>query len=137
MIRTVTLACDPARAFALFTEHAGQWWPEERRHTADSASTIRMEASGRFYERAEDGTEVELGVVRVFDPPAHLALDWFPGSGKLHPTHVDIRFEAVAAGTLVTVTHEAGAAPADLFSRNQTGYDRSWELVLAAIADYA
>jgi uncharacterized protein YndB with AHSA1/START domain len=134
MTKTVVLACDPARAFALFTEHAGQWWPEDRRHTDDNASTIRMEASGRFFERAIDGTEVELGIVRMFEPPHRLSLDWFPGTGADAPTHVDIVFEPVDAGTRVTIEHDAGFAPHDLFARNIAAYDRSWDLVLAAVA---
>jgi len=67
--KSVRLACTPSRAFELLTEQAGAWWPRERRHTTDPHSVIRIEASGRFYERAADGTEVELGVVRVFSPP--------------------------------------------------------------------
>ena len=68
IIKSVFLRCDPGRAFALFTEHAGLWWPAQRRHTRDAASTIRMEAGGRFFERANDGAEVELGVVRLYEP---------------------------------------------------------------------
>jgi hypothetical protein len=63
--RSVVLRCTPERAFALFTEHAGAWWPTERRHTQDASSEIRLEPHGRFFERASDGTEVELGVVRA------------------------------------------------------------------------
>ena len=135
--KTVVLKCDAARAFALFTEHAGQWWPEDRRHTDDNASTIRMEASGRFFERAIDGTEIELGIVRTFEPPHRLSLDWFPGTGADAPTRVTIVFESAADGTRVTIEHDEGAAPHDLFSRNDAAYDRSWDLVLAAVARVA
>ena len=137
MIKTITLRCDPDRAFTLFTEHAGQWWPEDRRHTGDASSTIRMEPSGRFFERASDGTEVDLGVVRVYEPPARLVLDWFPGTGRTNSTLVKILFEPVESGTRVTVTHEAGSAGMETFSQNVAAYERSWNLVLAAVADYA
>jgi uncharacterized protein YndB with AHSA1/START domain len=134
MTKTIVLKCDPARAFALVTEHAGQWWPADRRHTDDNASTIRMESTGRFFERAIDGTEVELGTVRAFDPPHRVSLDWFPGTGPDAPPRVDIVFEPVDGGTRVTIEHDAGMAPADLFSRNVAAYDRSWNLVLTALA---
>ena len=137
MIKSVILRCDPDRAFALFTEHAGLWWPAGRRHTEDESSTIRMERSGRFFERAEDGTEIELGIVRVFDPPARLVLDWFTGSGRDTPTLVDVRFEAAGDGTRVTVTHDMGTAAADIFCSNLAAYERSWDLVLGAVAGYA
>jgi uncharacterized protein YndB with AHSA1/START domain len=132
--KTVVLRCSPERAFTLFTEHAGQWWPADRRHTDDAASVIRIEASGRFFERAADGTEVALGVVRLFEPGRRLVLDWYPGTGAANATYVEVHFEAVEGGTRLTVMHGAGAAGAELFARNAPGYDRSWDSVLAALA---
>lgn len=132
--KSVVLRCDPAHAFALFTEKAGEWWPADRRHTGDLASTIRIEPAGRFFERAADGTEVELGIVRVFEPAKRLLIDWYPGTGPEAATAVDVRFEPVEAGTLVTVTHDRGDASADGFARNAAAYARSWDSVLAAVA---
>lgn len=134
IVKTVELRCDPAHAFTLFTERAGEWWPSERRHTDDDASTIRIEPEGRFYERAADGTEVQLGHVRRFEPPHRLALDWYPGTGHAHPTFVEIAFEPIAGGTRITVTHGAGAAPNAIYNDNRAGYERSWDLVLPALA---
>jgi len=131
--KSVVLPCSPERAFSLFTEEAGQWWPADRRHTEDAGSAIRIEESGRFFERASDGIEVELGVVRHFEPPARLVLDWFPGTGRADATKVEVRFEAVEGGTRVTVDHDTGAASHDLFARNASAYSRSWESVLAAL----
>ena len=134
--KTVVLRCPPERAFALFTEEAGRWWPDARRHTDDASSDIRIEASGRFFERARGGTEVELGRVRTFVPPGRLVLDWFPGTGPASPTHVDVRFEPVTAGTLSTIVHGPGPGDAEPFERNAAAYGRSWDLVLAAIAQH-
>ena len=135
--RSVTLRCDPARAFSLFTENAGKWWPADRRHTDDESSTIRIEPTGRFFERANDGTEVELGIVLVFEPNRRLVIDWYPGTGPERATRVDVHFEAVDRGTRVTVSHHAGGATAETFSRNAPIYERSWDAVLAAVAEYA
>jgi uncharacterized protein YndB with AHSA1/START domain len=132
IVKSVILACDPDRAFTLFTEQAGLWWPAARRHSKDANSTIRMEAAGRFYERSGDGTEVELGVVRAYEPPGRLLLDWYPGTGPELPTRVEVTFEAVDGGTKVTTRHDRGAAGDEVFERNAPAYDRSWGLVLAA-----
>ena len=132
IVKSVVLACDPDRAFTLFTEEAGQWWPVARRHTRDAGSTIRMEAAGRFYERSRDGTEVELGVVLSFEPALRLLLDWYPGTGPDAPTRVEVTFEAVDGGTKVTVRHDRGGAGDAVFGGNAPAYDRSWDLVLAA-----
>lgn len=136
IVKSVILECDPERAFTLFTEQAGLWWPPARRHSKDANSTIRMEATGRFYERSRDGTEVALGVVRQFEPARRLLLDWYPGTGPDFPTQVEITFEAVDGGTKVTVRHDRGAADAAVFGSNAPAYDRSWDLVLAAAAAF-
>lgn len=134
--KSVILACGPERAFELFTERAGLWWPAARRHSKDPKSTIRMEATGRFYERSRGGTEVELGAVRQFEPGKRLVLDWYPGTGPESPTQVEITFEPVGGGTKVTVRHDRGAADEALFGRNAAAYDRSWGLVLASAAAF-
>lgn len=133
--KSVVLRCGPERAFALFTEHAGDWWPTDRRHTKDASSTIRIEASGRFFERASDGTEVELGFVRTYVPASRLVLDWYPGTGHENPTQVEVSFDRIDAGTRVTITHGPGTAGVELFDRNALQYGRSWNLVLASLRD--
>jgi uncharacterized protein YndB with AHSA1/START domain len=136
IVKSVILACDPDRAFVLFTEQAGLWWPAARRHSKDAKSTICMEPTGRFYERSREGPEVELGVVRHFEPARRLLLDWYPGTGPDCPTLVEITFEAVEGGTSVTVRHDRGAADELVFGGNSTAYDRSWDLVLVAAAAF-
>ncbi len=137
IVKQVLLACNPQRAFALFTEQAGLWWPAGRRHTADAQSAIRIESGGRFFERAADGSEVELGVVRHFEAPRRLRLDWYPGTGQAHPTQVDITFEEVDGGTRVTVQHGPADATGAAFDRSAPAFARSWDLVLAALANQA
>ncbi len=135
VVRSIDLRCAPDRAFSLFTKHAGQWWPADRRHLKDELPTvIRIEATGRFFERSSEGIEVELGVARVFEPPRRLLIDWYPGTGPASPTQVEVRFEAIETGTRVTVTHSPGPAGPGAFGRHAAGYARSWDLVLAAWA---
>jgi uncharacterized protein YndB with AHSA1/START domain len=131
--RTLLLPCSLERAFELLTEQAGRWWPADRRHTKDANSEIVMEAGGRFFERAADGTEVELGVVRVFEPPTRLVLDWYPGTGRAEPTHVEIVLSAEGASTRLELTHRAGPVSAEAYAKKADAFDRSWALVLAAL----
>lgn len=132
--KSVVLRCSVERAFALFTQHAGEWWPADWRHARDLNSSIHIEPSGRFFERASDGTEVELGTVRMFEPPARLILDWFAGTGRDRPTHVEVLFEAVETGTRVTVVHRPGAADEALYKRSAPIFERAWDAVLAALS---
>lgn len=132
--KSVHLQCSPARAFELFTKFASEWWPEARRHTRDAGSEIRMVASGRFWERAADGHEVELGRVRVWEPEQRLVLDFYPGTDADHPTEVSVTFTLEGAGTRVSVEHRATPASESLWKSRAPRFIESWGEVLAALA---
>ncbi len=133
--KSVVLPCSIERAFALFTEEISAWWPPDRRHTGDPESTMQLLASGRFYERARDGREVELGRVRAWEPPARLVLDFYPGTDADHPTEVEVRFagEGAPSSTRVTILHRPTPASEALFHGSAPRYHASWDRVLAAL----
>jgi hypothetical protein len=135
--KIVFLPISPARAFALFTEDISQWWPEDRRHTKDPDSEIFLLAGGRFYERARDGHEVELGRVRLFEPAHQLALDFYIGADPQHPTEVLVTFTAEDEGTRVVVDHRPTPASDEIWKLRAPAFERSWRIVLAAFAGAA
>ena len=135
--KSVLLACPPERAFLLFTEHASSWWPEDRRHTPDPRSEIRMVAEGRFWERSREGHEVELGRVRVWEAPQRLVLDFFVGTDAEHPTEVTVSFAGEEGGTRVLVRHGPKPESAELFAKRAPAYERSWGLLLPSLARFA
>jgi hypothetical protein len=135
--KSAYLVCAPAQAFALFTERASDWWPAALRHTADPRSEIRMLSDGRFWERATDGREVELGRVIVWEPARRLILDFYPGTDEQHPTEVVVRFAAENGGTRIVVEHSPKPESADLWATGAPRFERSWELVLTALQDAA
>lgn len=135
--QSVDLALAPPEAFALFTERISEWWPADRRHTSDPASTLHLLASGRFYERAADGREVELGRVTAWEPPHRILLDFFIATGPDHPTEAEIRFEAIPTGTRVVVRHRPKPESRHLWDQRAPRYARSWETVLAGLAQCA
>lgn len=134
IFKTKVLACRVGRAFELFTTRAGEWWPPGLRHTGDPTSAIIIEETGRFFERGGDGREIELGVVRAWEPPDRIVFDWFPGTDALHPTQVEIRFVAEGdAATRVEVRHQATPASQDLFPERAPRYEAAWARVLDAL----
>jgi hypothetical protein len=135
--KSAFLTCSPARAFELFTARASDWWPEAVRHTSDPSSEIRMLASGRFWERARDGHEVELGRVLVWEPPERLILDFYPGTDDLHPTEVIVKFAEEADGTRVVVEHRPKAESAALWAAGAPRFERNWAIVLPALREAA
>lgn len=137
LTKTVHLPVPPDRAFALFTEHASEWWPEDRRHTKDPESTIAIEAGGRFFERSRAGVEVELGRVRTWSPPDRLELDFYIATGPDQPTDVTVTFVAEGAGTRVTVHQRPTRASLSLWNERAPRFVASWERVLEALAKAA
>jgi hypothetical protein len=134
MVKSVTLPLAPAAAFELFTQKIGEWWPPERRHTQDPRSEIFLLATGRFYERARDGREVELGCVRSWDIPNRILLDFFIATSPERPTEVEIAFAARGGGTEVTVMHRPKPSSEALWSERAPRYGRSWDVVLDAFS---
>jgi uncharacterized protein YndB with AHSA1/START domain len=132
--KQVLLRCPPERAFALFTEEISAWWPASRRHTGDPESAIRLLPEGRFWEESRDGRAVELGRVTAWEPPARLVLDFYPGTDAEHPTEVEVRFHASPGGTQVVLEHRPTPASEGLWERGAPAYQRSWDVVLEALA---
>lgn len=134
MVKSVMLPLTPLAAFELFTQKIGVWWPADRRHTQDPTSEIFLLQSGRFYERARDGQEVELGHVRSWELPSRILLDFFIATGPEKPTEVEITFAAQEGGTRVTVTHRPKPDSESLWTDRAPRYERSWNVVLAALS---
>jgi Activator of Hsp90 ATPase homolog 1-like protein len=132
--QSVVLALPAAAAFALFTRRISECWPPENRHTQDAGSTLHLLESGRFFERSRDGREVELGRVLVWEEARRIVLDFYVATGPDHPTHAEVRFDAVDGGTRVTVRHGPKPPGADRWAEQAPRYERAWRRVLAALA---
>jgi|SRR5215469_8631327 len=132
--KSVLLCLTPDAAFRLFTEEISVWWPAERRHTNDPNSTLHLNADGRFFERANDGRELELGRVIEWVVPQRIVLDFYIATGPANPTKAEIRFAAEAGGTRVTVIHTPTPESEHLWNERAARYERSWEIVLASLS---
>lgn len=111
---SLVVPIDPEAAFALFTEGFDRWWPKERASLSERpCETVVLEAhaGGRWYERADDGSEMDWGFVREVDRPARILMAWQldpewefdPDPAKI--TEVEVTFVAEGEGTLVTLEH--------------------------------
>lgn len=129
--KSAWLACSPERAFDLWVREISLWWPADRRHTGEADSTITIEPTGRFFERARDGREVELGRVLAWDRPRRIEFDFYPGTDPEHPTRAVLTFEPEAEGTRVTVVHRPTDASRDLWDKRADRFIASWDRVFA------
>ncbi|WP_342359152.1 SRPBCC family protein [Terrarubrum flagellatum] len=105
--KEITVEVTQARAFRVFTEEHGAWWPLATHHiAAKPAETAIIEpfAGGRWFERAADGEICLWGKVLAWEPPTRLVLGWQIGADWKHDpaliTEVEIRF--VALGPALT-----------------------------------
>ena len=67
-----------AHVFETFTRHINTWWPRDHHIGGKAPFTAIMEprVGGRWFERADDGSECNWGEVLAWDPPRHVLLAW-------------------------------------------------------------
>lgn len=144
------------RAFAAFTEQIAQWWKPNGlfRFSDGRDGTLTFEGGpgGRLVETYADGTEFEVGRIRVWDPPNRLVMSWREASFEAdQETELHVRFDAVDAPahasplTRVTVEHFGwDTIPAEHAARHgfplpdfQIRYAEWWQILLARLGDVA
>ncbi|MCA9556554.1 MAG: SRPBCC domain-containing protein, partial [Myxococcales bacterium] len=92
-----------------------------------------IEAEGRFFERAGDGREVDLGRVTVWEPGRRLVLDFYIPTGPEHPTEVTLTFTPERGGTRLHLHHEPTPRGLPTWERFAPRFVASWEAVLAGL----
>jgi uncharacterized protein YndB with AHSA1/START domain len=141
--KTVLVAADPQRAFEVFTAGLDRWWPKSHGigSSAVRRSVIEPFEGGRWYSNCEDGSDVVIGHVRVWEPGARFVVSWeINAQWKSEPravyaSEVEVRFTAEEAGrTRVEVEHRD-------FERMESGaeslrndVDRGWPGLLERYA---
>jgi uncharacterized protein YndB with AHSA1/START domain len=111
--KEITVEASQARAFNVFAQEMGAWWPLATHHIGSApaeSAIIEPRVGGRWFERAADGTECDWGRVLIWDPPGRLVLSWEISADFKHDenidTQVEIRFVAVGpALTRVELEH--------------------------------
>lgn len=132
--KTLELGVTPDRAFDLFTNHMGRWWPLSTHSVStDDARDVRIDGrvGGSLREVTGDGVEHEWGVITIYEPGARIQFTWYPGLPEEAGTNVDVRFDATGSGTRVTLVHSGWEARGDDAQTVRDNYESGWDLVLA------
>lgn len=111
--RSITVKASQQKAFDVFTAGMTRWWPKQHsivRHSPQKEVVVEPRAGGRWYERAEDGTECTWGAVRSWEPPSRVLLIWQISADWAYDpaieTELEIRFTPVEGGaTQVELEH--------------------------------
>jgi uncharacterized protein YndB with AHSA1/START domain len=143
--RTVTVNGSAERAFHVFTEGMGTWWPLATHSIAvdqelpQRAEDLRVEGrkGGRIEEVLDDGSTRDWGQVAVWEPPHRVVYRWKPNDLPTPPTEVDVRFTAEGETTRVDVEHRGWDRLGDAADEIHPLYasDNGWTMVLGRYAD--
>jgi uncharacterized protein YndB with AHSA1/START domain len=146
--RTITVRCALDRAFRVFTEDIGKWWPLGTHSVAEYTYGGRVKATtavlegrtgGRVYEVMADGRECHWAEVLEWEPPTRLVLAWKPNPDRPSPTEVEITFTDVGDGqTRVDVEHRGWERLGEDAAEAREGYAgyQAWPGVLELFAKY-
>ena len=137
LVKTVVVPTTPERAFRLFTEELGKWWPLATHSVrGEQATDVRLEGAvgGQIIEYDASGPVGSWGTVSDWDPPHTVSFSWHPGSDPKQAGHVTIRFTATgdsdmgAGGNGDTGSRDSGESRRDsgstLVELTHTGWER-------------
>lgn len=142
--KQVLVEATQRRAFDVFTLRLDRWWPKS--HSIGSAavrrSVLEPFVGGRWYAECEDGSEVVVGHVLTWEPPARFVLswevgaDWKPDPRPAHCSELEVRFIVDGARrTRVELEHRhferMGAAPG---ASQRRDVDGGWPHLLERFA---
>ncbi len=132
--KSVVVEASPPQAFAVFTSGINRWWPKGHGIGATplTESVIEPFVGGRWYTRHEDGSDVVIGHVRVWQPAERLIVsweisaDWKPDPRPSVSSEVEVRFTAEPGGrTRVDLEHRnferMGAAAGEKMRKDVEG----------------
>lgn len=130
IVKTVVVPLAPDRAFALFTDRIGDWWPLAT-HSVGGTSARGVTLDERaVVETLGDGTTATWGEVLEWSPPHRVVMTWHPGTpAGPDATQLEVTFEASDDGTLVRLEHSGWERTA---AERHANYSSGWDIVLGA-----
>lgn len=135
IVKTITVPCDPKRAFEIFVDMPS-WWPLEKRSMSlmraggpAKSLTVEAQQGGKIIELAADDQEWHWGTFQVFDPHTRLEMDFHMGLPADKTGQVEVTFTAKDDQTEVVLTHKNWEGYEDMAEMMYQGYGGSWDLL--------
>jgi len=136
--RSLVVRCSAERAFRVFTEEMGTWWPLDQfaRSLEEAPPGVRAtgvlvesRAGGSVMEKLSEGGHLSWGQVLVWDPPRRLVLAWKPNPSERPPTELEITFRPEGTGTRVDLEHRGWERLGEIAAESRDGYSGGWVMV--------
>jgi len=136
--KSFVVEATPERAFRVFTEEHGAWWPLVTHHIGDQVpetAIIEPGAGGRWYARNTDGSIVMKGRVQTWEPPTRLVLLWQITADWVYDedfsTEIEVRFVTLGpAKTRVEFEHRQLERFGDRATTQRESMDGGWGTIL-------
>ena len=146
-VRTSVVVDAPIeRAFSVFTDEMGTWWPPEHHILEGQLAEMIFERreGGHVYDRGVDGSECRWARVLAYEPPERVVISWDISpqwrleTDPAKTSEVEVRFVAEAPErTRVELEHRnlERHGPGWEPERDAVGGDAGWPLYLARFAE--
>ena len=136
------------KAFQVFAQKMGTWWPASHHIGKQPFTEIVVEprAGGRWFERDAEGAECDWGRVLVWEPPKRLVVSWHlqpdwsfdPDASRAS----EVALEFIAEGpekTRLEFEHRHIQRHGAEYEKLRAGVDSpgGWTMVLAQFAEAA
>ena len=134
------------RAFRVFTEDIGSWWPPDHHILEAELDEMVFEprVGGNVYDRGTDGSECRWARVLAYDPPHRfviswdVSLDWKVETDPAKTSEVEVRFTSEGpTRTHVELEHRAIDRHGEGWERmrDAVGSEGGWPRGLQAFAE--
>ena len=133
--REIVVDADPVRAFEVFTQDIGAWWPVADLSVFGAGAEVAFTAD-QIVETSPTGESALWGSVLAWEPPGKVSFTWHPGRDGVQASRVSVTFVAAGEQTLVVLEHDGWEVFAEPAAA-RAEYDNGWPAVLAAYAEVA
>jgi uncharacterized protein YndB with AHSA1/START domain len=113
------------RAFSVFTEGIGSWFPPEYNllPVPIAERVFEPHVGGNVYDRGIDGSECRWGRVLAYEPPTRVVISW-----DINPQwQIETNPEKTSEVEVRFVTEAAGRTRVELEHRNLDRHGEGWE----------
>ena len=137
IIKTIEVPCGQEKAFAVFVNEMGSWWPLDKRSmslkdTGKPAKSLSVEAKlgGKIVEVGHDDTEYLWGTIRSYDPHDSISMNFHMGLPPENASLVEVKFAALEKErTRVELTQSNWEAFGDMAEMMRDGYGSGWVII--------
>ncbi len=138
IIKTIDVPCGQEKAFAVFVNEMGSWWPLDKRSMSlmqsdgKPAKSLSIEAKlgGKIVEIGHDDTEYLWGTIRSYDPNDSVSMNFHMGLPPENASLVEVRFTALDnERTRVELTQSNFEAFGDMAEMMRGGYGSGWVII--------